>query len=72
MPLVVTGLISAACELGRTVLPAGNGYTKLPNGIYNGHSPMMKAHNGNGFKSSNGSLNGVYTNGNGICVDGSC
>ncbi|KAH1188568.1 CTP synthase 2 [Glycine max] len=65
------GLISAACE--RTVVPASKGYGKLTNGI---HSPMLKAaaaHNGNnGFKSSNSSLNGVYTSTttNGVCVDG--
>ncbi|XP_061368735.1 uncharacterized protein LOC133311597 isoform X2 [Gastrolobium bilobum] len=65
-----SGLIAAACE--RTGVPASNGYAKLTNGISNGHSPNMKTHNGNGFKSSNGSLNGgVYTNGNGIYVDGS-
>ncbi|XP_006585718.1 CTP synthase isoform X1 [Glycine max] len=62
------GLISAACE--RTIVPASNGYSKLTNGI---HSPLLKAaaaHNGNnGFKSSNSSLNGVYTSTttNGVC-----
>lgn len=66
--LIVTGLISAACE--RTVVPASKGYGKLTNGI---HPPMLKAaaaHNGNnGFKSSNSSLNGVYTSTttNGVC-----
>lgn len=69
--LIVTGLIIAACE-SRTVLPAINGYAKLTNGIYNGHSLMLKAQSENGFKSSNGSLNGVHTNGNGVYVDGSC
>lgn len=69
-----TGLIAAACEPKRTVTMPGNGHTnKIPNGIYNGHSPIRKAHqNGNGFISSNGSLNGVFTNGNGVYVDGSC
>lgn len=63
-----TGLIAAASEPRKTV--ASNGHAK--NGIYNGHSPILKAHqNGNGFKSSNGSLNGVYSNGNGVFVDGS-
>lgn len=69
-----TGLIAAACE-PRTVLPPpSNGLTsKLSNGIHNnGHIPIMKAHhNGNGFKSSNGTLNGVYANGNGVYADGS-
>ncbi|KAF7824435.1 CTP synthase-like [Senna tora] len=67
------GLIAAACE-PRTVLPASNGHSsKLSSVIYNkGHSPILRAqHNGNGFKSSNGSLNGVYVNGNGVYVDGS-
>lgn len=73
MPQIVTGLIEASCE--RTVVPASKGYPKLTNGIISAHSPMLKAHSGNGFKSSNSSLNGVYTstNGNnGVCVDGSC
>ncbi|XP_057453329.1 uncharacterized protein LOC130745195 [Lotus japonicus] len=61
-----SGLIAAACE--RTVLPVSNGHAKLtPNGVLNGHSPTQKEHNGNGFKSSNGSSNGVYANGNGSC-----
>jgi CTP synthase len=51
-----------------------NGHAKLPNGIYNnGHSQILKPHqNGNGFISSNGSLKGVFANGNGVYVDGSC
>lgn len=66
-----SGLIEAACEPKRPVM--SNGHAKLTNGIYNGHSPILKAHqNGNGFISSNGSLNGVFTNGNGVYVDGSC
>ncbi|XP_027354829.1 CTP synthase-like isoform X2 [Abrus precatorius] len=64
------GLIAAACE--RTLVPASKAYAKLTNGIINAHPSMLKAHNnGNGFKSSNSSLNGVYTNANGLCVDGS-
>lgn len=56
------------------MVPTSNGYAKLTtNGICNGHTPILKAHqNGNGFISSNGTLNGVYTNGNGVYVDGSC
>lgn len=50
-----------------------NGHAKLASGIRNGHSPIRKAHqNGNGFKSSKGSLNSVYANGNGVYVEGSC
>lgn len=60
--LFVTGLIAAACE--RTVEPA----TKR----LKGNSPMSKAQNGNGFKSSAGSLNGVQPNGNGVHVDEDC
>ena len=57
------------------MVPSSNGHAKLTNGngMYNGHSPKLKAHQkGNGFKASNGSLNGIYTNGNGVYVDGSC
>jgi len=71
--LIVTGLITASCD--RTVVPASKGYaTKIPKGILGSHSPMLKAHNGNGFKSPNSSLKGVYTSttANGVCVDGSC
>jgi hypothetical protein len=69
-----TGLIEAACEPKRTVTMLSNGHAKLPNGIYNnGHSQILKPHqNGNGFISSNGSLKGVFANGNGVYVDGSC
>jgi len=71
--VIVTGLITAACD--KTVVPASKGYsTKIATGILGSHSPMLKAHNGNGFKSPNSSLNGVYTSTttNGVCVDGSC
>ncbi|XP_014490232.1 CTP synthase isoform X1 [Vigna radiata var. radiata] len=67
------GLITAACD--KAVVPASKGYTtKITKGILGSHSPMLKAHNGNGFKSPNSSLNGVYTSttANGVCVDGSC
>jgi len=63
-----TGLIAAASEPRWKV---SNGYSKLT--AWNRHSPKLKAHqNVKGFKASNGSLNGVYTNGNGVYVDGSC
>ncbi|KAH1237373.1 CTP synthase [Glycine max] len=71
-----SGLIAAASEQRSTIMvPSSNGHAKLTNGngMYNGHSPKLKAHQkGNGFKASNGSLNGIYTNGNGVYVDGSC
>lgn len=60
--LFVTGLIAAACE--RTVEPA----TKR----LKGNLPMSKAQNGNGFKSSAGTINGVQPNGNGVHVDEDC
>ncbi|XP_020208399.1 CTP synthase [Cajanus cajan] len=65
------GLITAACE--KTVVPS-KGYPKITNAVISAHSPMLKAHSGKGFKSSNSSLNGVYTStaANGVCVDGSC
>ncbi|XP_019413916.1 PREDICTED: CTP synthase-like isoform X3 [Lupinus angustifolius] len=65
-----SGLISAACKMSRTVLPTSNGHAKLTNGIHNGHL-SVNAHNGNGSKSPNGSINGVHTNGNGLHADGS-
>ncbi|KAH1148982.1 hypothetical protein GYH30_043565, partial [Glycine max] len=70
-----SGLIAAASESRRTIMVPSNGHAKLTNGngMCNGHSPKLKAHQkGNGFNSSNGSLNGIYTNGNGVYVDGSC
>ncbi|OIW11716.1 hypothetical protein TanjilG_14349 [Lupinus angustifolius] len=61
-----SGLIAAACELDRTATSPSRGHSKLTNGIHNGQSPKLKSHqNGNGFKTTNGSLNGIYTNGNG-------
>ncbi|XP_019456677.1 PREDICTED: CTP synthase-like isoform X2 [Lupinus angustifolius] len=69
---VFSGLIAAACELKRAIMSASYGHTKLTNGIYNGHSPILKSHqNGKTFKTTNGSLNGIYMNGNGVHVDGS-
>ncbi|BAT93095.1 hypothetical protein LR48_Vigan05g040000 [Vigna angularis] len=63
-----SGLIAAASEPRKKV---PNGYSKLA--TYNRHSPKLKAHQSvKGFKAPNGSLNGVYTNGNSVYVDGSC
>lgn len=62
----VAGLIAAACGQLDTVLKYGHASKVLTNGLSNG-KPMGKVHqNGNGIKSSNGSLNGVYSNGNGV------
>lgn len=61
-----TGLI-AACRRSDKI-PPSNGHVMKPitNGISNGHLTMVKPHqNGHAFKSSNGSLNVVYSNGNG-------
>ncbi|KAK9937297.1 hypothetical protein M0R45_014097 [Rubus argutus] len=60
------GLI-AACRRSDKI-PPSNGHVMKPitNGISNGHLTMVKPHqNGHAFKSSNGSLNVVYSNGNG-------
>lgn len=62
----VTGLI-AACRHSNTILQ-NNGHVVKPvtNGMSNGHV-MVKTHqNGHAFKTSNGLLNGVYSNGNGV------
>ncbi|KAE9590490.1 putative CTP synthase (glutamine hydrolyzing) [Lupinus albus] len=67
-----SGLIAAACEVKRTVMSPSYGQTKLTNGSYNGHSPTLKSHqNGKGSNTTNDSLNGIYTNGNVVYVDGS-
>jgi hypothetical protein len=57
---VTTGLIEAACE--RTVVSKSKENANLTNGIHEPHSPTLKAQNGNGLKSSNGSLNVVCPN----------
>ncbi|KAI9104268.1 hypothetical protein K1719_023104 [Acacia pycnantha] len=66
------GLIAAACETRRKVLPANGHASRLTNGVCNGHLPKAKTtiHNGM-FNPSNGALNGVYTNGSSRYVDGS-
>ncbi len=63
-----TGLIAAACGNLETALH-DNGHVRkaVTSGKSNGHS-MVKTHkneNGGPIKSSNGSVNGVYSNGNG-------
>jgi CTP synthase len=66
------GLIAAACGRLETV-PHDNGHLRKPltSAMSNGHS--MKIHqNGGAIKSSNGSVNGVYSNGNGVHLEESC
>ncbi|KAL5540220.1 hypothetical protein UlMin_024020 [Ulmus minor] len=65
------GLIAAACgnleafvqNNVHVVKPVSN---SVSNGVSNGHSSAKPHQNGNVFKSSNGSVNGVYSNGNGV------
>ncbi|RXH98639.1 hypothetical protein DVH24_010964 [Malus domestica] len=61
------GLISAACRQPNTI-PQNNGHLPKPvaNGTSNGHVTVKPHQNGHAFKPSNGSLNGVYSNGNGV------
>ncbi|KAJ6322503.1 hypothetical protein OIU77_012360 [Salix suchowensis] len=61
------GLIAAASgQLDAVLQNYGNASKLLPNGMSNG-KPIVKSYqNGNAIKSSNGSLNGVYSNGNGV------
>ncbi|KAM1107640.1 hypothetical protein ACFX13_004460 [Malus domestica] len=61
------GLIAAACRHPNTI-PQINGHVPKPvaNGTSNGRVTVKAHQNGHAFKPSNGSLNGVYSNGNGI------
>ncbi|KAM1122916.1 hypothetical protein FF1_004364 [Malus domestica] len=61
------GLIAAACRHPNTI-PQINGHVPKPvaNGTSNGHVTVKAHQNGHAFKPSNGSLNGVYSNGNGV------
>uniref|UniRef100_A0A2P2JMU5 CTP synthase (glutamine hydrolyzing) n=2 Tax=Rhizophora mucronata TaxID=61149 RepID=A0A2P2JMU5_RHIMU len=61
------GLIAAACgQLDAVLQNHGHATKLLPNGT-NKRKSMVKAYqNGNALISSNGSLNGVYSNGNGV------
>lgn len=65
--VMFTGLIAAACGRLETVLHDNAHVSKpLTSAMSNGHS-MVKIHqNGGAIKSSNGSVNGVYSNGNGV------
>ncbi|KAK1577480.1 hypothetical protein Q3G72_024833 [Acer saccharum] len=59
------GLIAAACGQFETVLKGGHASSLLTNGLSNGKASVKVHQNGNAMKSSNGSLNVVYSNGNG-------
>ncbi|KAM1561343.1 hypothetical protein ACFX1Z_004480 [Malus domestica] len=61
------GLIAAACRHPNTI-PQINGHVPKPvaNGTSNGRVTVKAHQNGHAFKPSNGSLNGVYSNSNGI------
>ncbi|KAJ6720688.1 CTP SYNTHASE [Salix viminalis] len=59
------GLIAAASgQLDAVPQNYGHASKLLPNGIGNGKPTVKTYQNGNAIKSSNGSLNGVYSNGN--------
>uniref|UniRef100_A0A6N2NBQ4 CTP synthase n=1 Tax=Salix viminalis TaxID=40686 RepID=A0A6N2NBQ4_SALVM len=59
------GLIAAASgQLDAVLQNYGHASKLLPNGIGNGKPTVKTYQNGNAIKSSNGSLNGVYSNGN--------
>lgn len=62
--VIITGLIGAACGQLETVLKYGHASSLLTNAMSNGKA-VVKVQNGTAVKSSNGSLNGVYSNGNG-------
>ncbi|KAI9162569.1 hypothetical protein LWI28_028595 [Acer negundo] len=59
------GLIAAACGHLETVLKGGHASSLSNNGLSNGKASVKVHQNGNTMKSSNGSLNVVYSNGNG-------
>ncbi|KAG6672711.1 hypothetical protein I3842_16G073300 [Carya illinoinensis] len=64
------GLIAAACQQLETVLhDKGHLRKSVTNGMANGHSPVRAYKNDGTIKSSNGTVNGVYSNGNGIHLE---
>ncbi|XP_021299502.1 CTP synthase 2 [Herrania umbratica] len=64
---VFLGLIAASCGQLDSLLHNSGQFSKpMANGISNGKATIKAQQNGNYFKSSNGSLNGVYSNGNGV------
>ncbi|KAG6765543.1 hypothetical protein POTOM_029589 [Populus tomentosa] len=61
------GLVAAASgQLDAVLQNYGHESKLLPNGMSNGKPIVKPYQNGNATKSSNGSLNGVYSNGNGV------
>ncbi|XWS10520.1 hypothetical protein CRYUN_Cryun38cG0001700 [Craigia yunnanensis] len=62
-----SGLIAASCgQLDSLLNKSGHVSKAMANGISNGKATSKARQNGNYFKSSKGSLNGVYSNGNGV------
>ncbi|KAK8591707.1 hypothetical protein V6N13_031740 [Hibiscus sabdariffa] len=62
-----SGLIAASCgQLDLLLNKSDHVSNGVVNGINTGKAPPKVWQNGNCFKSANGSLNGVYINGNGV------
>ncbi|XVF77750.1 hypothetical protein PTKIN_Ptkin14bG0072000 [Pterospermum kingtungense] len=62
-----SGLIAASCgQLDSLLIVSGHGSKATANGISNGKATSKAWQNGNYSKPLNGSLNGVYSNGNGV------
>ncbi|OMO63632.1 CTP synthase [Corchorus olitorius] len=62
-----SGLIAASCGQLDSLLKSGHVGKPMANGISNGKATFKAQQNGNHhFKASNGSLNGVHCNGNGV------
>lgn len=61
------GLIAASCGHLEAILQGcGHGSkTLIANGTSNGHMPVKAQQNGFAFKTPNGLVNGVHSNGNG-------
>ncbi|KAE8668585.1 hypothetical protein F3Y22_tig00112293pilonHSYRG00292 [Hibiscus syriacus] len=62
-----SGLIAASCEQLELFLNKSDHVSNgVANGVNTGKANLKVWQNGNCFKSANGSLNGVYSNGNGV------
>ncbi|XWS10501.1 hypothetical protein CRYUN_Cryun39dG0084800 [Craigia yunnanensis] len=62
-----SGLIAASCgQLDLLLNKSGHVSKAMANGLSNGKATCKARKNGNYYKSSNGSLNGVNSNGNGV------
>ncbi|KAB1212906.1 CTP synthase 1 [Morella rubra] len=67
------GLIAASCgHLENLVRDNGHMRKSVSSGMSNGHSVVKPYVNGGATKPSNGSVNGVYSNGNGVHLEGNC